>query len=158
MEVTPTSGRGLLRLATAAVTGTLAGAMVLIRVVLVPFWRGLPPREFRVWFSEHSGRIRSLMVPLGAAGVATATVTAAAERHAEEAPGAATVAAAASAGVVAITLTVNEPANAKFEQVDFDDRETAELLRKWSRWHDARVILGLIAMTAATITTASPRS
>lgn len=31
---------------------------------------------------------------------------------------------------------------------DLDD-ETQELLRRWSRWHDAGVVLGLIATVAA---------
>ena len=34
----------------AVLTGALAGAMVLIEVVLVPFWRRVPPAEFRAWF------------------------------------------------------------------------------------------------------------
>jgi uncharacterized membrane protein len=59
--------------------------------------------------------------------------------------------------VVAITLGVNEPANAKFEQEDFDDAETTELLQQWSRWHDIRVILGLVATAAALTTARTPR-
>ena len=147
-----------LRLATAGLTGMLAGAMLLIKLVLVPFWRDAPPPEFRAWFGRHSSRIRGLMVPLGAAPLATALATAAAEAGTDGAPAPAAIAAAASAGVVAITVTVNEPANAKFEQADFDDEETTELLRKWSRWHDVRVVLGLVATAAAVITSASSRA
>jgi hypothetical protein len=44
---------------TAVLVGLLAGAMVLIEVVLVPFWRGLPPAEFRAWFAARSSAIRS---------------------------------------------------------------------------------------------------
>jgi hypothetical protein len=47
-------------------TGLLAGGMVLIEVVLLPFWRGSSPADFRDWFAAHSGRIRDLMIPLGA--------------------------------------------------------------------------------------------
>jgi Domain of unknown function (DUF1772) len=147
-----------LRLATAGISGILAGAMLVIKIVLVPFWRDAPPREFRAWFGQHSARIRGLMVPLGAAGLGVSGATAALEARRKGAPGPAAVAAGASAGVVAITLSVNEPANAKFEQADFDDEQTAELLRKWSRWHDVRVSLGLIATAAAVITAASSRA
>jgi len=147
--------RPALRLATSLVTGTLAGAMLLIRLVLVPFWRDLPPRDFRVWFGANSGRIRALMVPLGTAGAGSSLLTAATETRAGGAVAPAAVAAAASAGVVAITLAVNEPANAKFEQLDFDDEQTGQLLGKWARWHDVRVILGAVAVTAAAITAAS---
>ena len=149
------NARSTLRLATSLITGTLAGAMLLIRMVLVPFWRGLPPRDFRVWFAANLGRIRALMAPLGAAGAGSSLLTAATEARTGGAVTPAAVAAAASAAVVAITLTVNEPANAKFEQLDFDDEQTGQLLGKWARWHDARVILGAVAVTAAAITAAS---
>lgn len=141
---------------TAGATGMLAGAMLLIKVVFVPFWRGMPPREFRSWFGRNSSRIRGVMGPLGAAGLGLATATTASEAADAGAPVSAAVAAAASAGVVAITLRVNEPANAKFEQEDFDDAETSELLERWARWHDARVALGLLA-TGAALRTASRR-
>ncbi len=150
--------RGLLRLATAVITGMVAGAMLLIKIVLVPFWRGVPPREFRGWFAQHSGRIRGLMVPLGAAGLGAALATTAAEVATDGAPAPAAVAATASAGVIAITLSVNEPANAHFEQADFDDEQTTELLRRWSRWHNARVGLGIVATVAAVATVASSRA
>ena len=146
-----------LRAAAAGVIGMLAGAMLLIKVVFVPFWRGAPPREFRIWFGKHSGRIRSVMGPLGAAGLGLAAATTTAELVSDGSPRSAAVAAAGSAGVVAITLGVNEPANAKFEQEDFDDAETTELLQQWSRWHDIRVILGLVATAAALTTARTPR-
>jgi hypothetical protein len=146
-----------LRAATLAVVGMLAGAMLLIKLVLVPFWQGVPPREFRTWFGRHSRRIRALMVPLGAAGVGTAIVTTAVEATTDGAPGSAVVAAGASAGVVAVTMRVNEPANEKLEQIDFDDAETTALLERWARWHDLRVGLGLLATVAAAKTAASPR-
>ena len=124
--------------------GMSAGAMLLIRVVLVPFWRGAPPREFRGWFAAHSGRIRSVMVPLGvsaaAAPVASTVATAA---SGDPGAGSSAMAAGAGAGVVAITLNVNEPANEKFVQPDLSDSETAELLDRWVKWHDVRVALGV---------------
>src|SRR3712207_46446 len=103
-----------LTLLTAVLTGLLAGGMVLIQVVLLPFWRTVPPADFRRWFSAHSGRIRTLMVPLGAgAGVAalgSAATRAAAARGSDPAS---LTAAAATAGVIAITVAVNEPADRK---------------------------------------------
>lgn len=126
--------------------------MVLIEVLLVPFWRSSSPREFREWFAVHSPRIRALMVPLGAGAAAAATATAIADGLAEgQVEPSSTIAAAAASSVVAITVTVNEPANEKFAQVDFDDAETTTLLQRWARWHQARVGLGLIAAVAAGI-------
>ncbi|MDQ4049745.1 MAG: DUF1772 domain-containing protein [Actinomycetota bacterium] len=120
-------------------------------MVLLPFWRDLPPAEFRAWFARRSGRIRALMVPLGAAAAGTslaATVARAAEREDARANA---VAAASSVAVVAVTVTVNEPANREFVREDFGDEDTTTLLVRWSRWHDVRVLLGLIAAVAAAL-------
>jgi hypothetical protein len=144
-----TAPRGVLQAATAAIAAMLTGAMILIRLVLVPFWRGVPPREFRAWFGAHSGRLRRVMLPLGAGAVGTAVATTAVETRRGGATASAAMAAAASAGVVAVTLSVNEPANAKFEQPDLGDDETTELLGTWARWHEVRVVLGLVATAAA---------
>ena len=71
---------------TAASTGVSAGAMLFIRIVLVPFWRGSPPPEFRTWFAAHSELIRGRMVPLGTAAAATAVTHAVAETATGRAP------------------------------------------------------------------------
>lgn len=133
----------------AALISLLAGAMLFLRIVLLPFWRGAPPAEFRSWFATHAGRIRALMLPLGAASAA-ASVGATAERivNREDAR-ASSVATAGAVSVVGITVTVNEPANRKFANEDLSDDETATLLARWQRWHDVRVVLGLIAAAAA---------
>jgi hypothetical protein len=68
-----------LALLTAVLVALLAGGMVLIRVVLVPFWRGASPADFRDWFAAHSGRIRSLMVPLGVGAAVAGTASAIAQ-------------------------------------------------------------------------------
>ena len=133
----------------ATLTGLLAGAMLFLRIVLLPFWQGVPPAEFRAWFVKHSGRIRALMLPLGAAAAATSAAATAARVVNGEAARASSVAAVGAVGVVAVTVTVNEPANRKFASEELGDEETASLLRRWARWHDVRVALGLIAATAA---------
>jgi Domain of unknown function (DUF1772) len=135
----------------ATLNGLLAGAMLFLRVVLLPFWRGLAPAEFRAWFAGHSGRIRALMVPLGV-GAAGASLGATAARMANgEDARANAVAAAGSVAVVAVTVTVNEPANREFVREDFGDGETTTLLARWSRWHDVRVAFGLVAAVAAAL-------
>jgi hypothetical protein len=144
-----------LAIVTAVLVGLLAGGMVLIEVVLVPFWRGAPAAEFRDWFAAHSGRLRALMAPLGA-GAGVVAAASALAHVAEENKGApASVAAAgATAGVVGITVAVNEPANRRFATGGLTDDETAELLGRWARWHHARVVLGLAAAGAAVVTLA----
>jgi hypothetical protein len=141
-----------LALATALSAGLLTGGMILIEVVLVPFWRDASPSEFRQWFTAHSGRIRALMVPLGAGAALTGAASAVAqvtERH-RSGP-AAVVTAGAVGGVIAITVAVNEPANHRFVAGELTGPETTELLNGWARWHHVRVVLGLVAAGAATL-------
>ncbi|WP_448639405.1 anthrone oxygenase family protein [Geodermatophilus sp. URMC 63] len=135
----------LLALLATALTGLLAGAMILIDVVLLPFWRGVPPEQFRTWFAAHSDRIRTRMIPLGAGAAALNAASAVVQTAKDPGAGAAFVGAAAAAGVVAITITVNEPMNHQFTVGHLADAETAHLLDRWARWHRVRVALGVLA-------------
>jgi anthrone oxygenase-like protein len=139
-----------LAISSAVLDGLLAGGMVVIEVVLLPFWRGSPPADFRRWFAAHVGRIRALMVPLGAAAGAACAASAAAQWvEGRRTVPAAMAAAAATAGVIAITVTVNEPANHRFTGGTLTDTETTDLLTTWARWHHVRVLLGVVATVAA---------
>ena len=147
-----------LALLSAVLVGLLAGGMVLIEVVLLPFWRHVPPAEFRRWFTANAPRIRTLMVPLGA-GAATASVASAVTDAllARRSPASLT-AAAATVGVVAVTVTVSEPANHRFTGGSLTDTETTDLLGRWARWHHLRVVLGVVATVAAASATGQRRS
>ena len=138
-----------LALLSAVLTGLLAGGMILIDVVLLPFWRGVPPEQFRTWFAAYSDRIRTLMIPLGAGAAGVSAASAVVQTAKAPRAGAAAVAAAAATGVVAITITVNEPMNHRFTTDDLTDAETASLLERWARWHHVRVALGVVATLGA---------
>jgi Domain of unknown function (DUF1772) len=139
-----------LALASTVLAGVLAGGMVLIQVVLVPFWRTTPPAEFRRWFVANVDRLRRLMVPLGAAAGVVGAASAITQLNGRRGHGGPSAAAAvATGGVIAITLAVNEPANHRFTEGALTDSETRDLLRRWARWHDVRVVLGLAATVAA---------
>ena len=133
--------RRFLQAASAATTGSLAGAMLLIRVVLVPSWRQTATTDFKPWFVSNAPRLRAVMVPLGVASVATTALNAVVTRRGRSFAGA-----AAAAGVVAITTTVNEPLNARFEGPEPVDPADLE---RWARWHDARVVLGFVSALAS---------
>ncbi len=139
----------LLALLSAVLAGLLAGGMMLLDVVLLPFWRSVPPAEFRTWFTAHSDRIRALMIPLGAGAAAVNAASAVVQTAQGPRAGAASVAAAAAAGVVAVTITVNEPMNHRFTAEQLTDAETAALLQRWARWHRLRVALGVLATLGA---------
>jgi uncharacterized membrane protein len=89
------------------------------------------------------------MLPLGVASAGTSLAATAARLVNRQDARASSVASAGAIGVVGITVTVNEPANRKFASEDLSDDETASLLARWARWHDVRVVLGLIAALAA---------
>lgn len=138
-----------LALLSAVLAGLLTGGMMLIQVGLLPFWRGVPPEQFRTWFAAYSGRIRTLMLPLGAGAAAVNVASAVAQTAQGPRAGAASVAAAAAAGVVAITVTVNEPMNHRFTAEHLTDAQTGNLLERWARWHRVRVALGVVATLGA---------
>ncbi|WP_176832288.1 anthrone oxygenase family protein [Geodermatophilus sp. DSM 45219] len=129
--------------------GLLAGGMVLIEVVLLPFWRSVPPAEFRRWFTANAPRIRTLMVPLGAGAAIASVASAVTDAFLARRSPASLTAAAATVGVVAVTVTVSEPANHRFTGGSLTDTETTELLGRWARWHHLRVVLGVVATAAA---------
>jgi Domain of unknown function (DUF1772) len=111
--------------------------MILIRLVLVPFWRRGVSSGFKPWFIENSARLRNVMVPLGAVAAATTTANTLITHRRR-----AVLAAAAAIGVGLVTMTVNEPLNVRFAGPDPIDPAD---LDRWVRWHELRVALGLIA-------------
>ena len=146
----PTAPASLLASLSAVLAGLLAGGMVVIGAVLVPFWRAAPPSEFRRWFTAHAPRIRFVMVPLGLGASVLNAASAAVQLAGHHRHGrASAAAAAATVGVVAITVAVNEPMNARFVEEPLTDDETRDLLRRCARWHHVRVGLGLVATVAA---------
>jgi len=131
----------------ALLLGLLAGAMLVIAVVLVPFWHALPPPELRGWFARHAGRTGALMFPLGGTALVAAVAAWVTTRSASGA-----LAAGAAAGVVAVTLLFNEPANRRFAgPVYLSDADAVALLGRWRRWHWLRAGLGLVAFAAALV-------
>ena len=125
--------------------GGLAAAMTLIRAVLLPWWQDLPPAEFRAWFRKNGKRIGGVMIPLGVGSVVSVTGAAVLDRRRGS-----KLAAAATAGVVGITVAVNEPLNERFWSAEpMTDHEMTAALARWARWHDLRVALGVVAVVAA---------
>jgi hypothetical protein len=134
----------------AALSALFAGAMLLIRVVFVPFWQRLSPDAFREWFRHNSRRIGAVMFPLGAAATLSAIAAVLVSRdlpRPHRRP--LWVAAACTIGVTTVTMVVNEPANEQFNGYDLPVDETPALLVRWRRWHTVRVVLGAAAAVSA---------
>ena len=58
-----------------ALNGALIGAMILIALVMVPFWQSSEPQAFLDWFTAYSPSIGDLMLPLGFGVLFLAVVT-----------------------------------------------------------------------------------
>src|SRR5215468_8579784 len=60
-----------LMMVTCLVLGLLTGGMLVIGVAFVTFWKSLSPSDFQTWFASYSHLVGGLMLPLGAAAIAT---------------------------------------------------------------------------------------
>jgi len=129
--------------------GLLTGAMLVIAVVLVPYWAALPADQFRGWFVANAHRVRALTYPLAAAAVVLSVAASALEEPGSRARSRLWVAAGAVAAVLAITIFVNEGLSARFAAGALPDADRARLLTTWVAWHWARVGLGVIAFVAS---------
>jgi uncharacterized membrane protein len=124
--------------------------MLLIRVVLLPFWQRLSPDAFREWFRSNSGRIAAVMFPLGGGATLSAGAAAVVSRDVPRAQRRSLwLAAACAVGVTVVTLLVNEPANEQFNGHELSVEETPAVLARWRRWHNVRVVLGAAAAAGA---------
>jgi hypothetical protein len=140
--------------------GLLAGAMLFIGDVLVPFWTSMSPEQFVGWFTENAPRIRALMVPLGAiAGLASvsAVMLGRFDPTARRAwQGAAGINAVL---VVALTVLVLEPMNERFVAVPpVPADELSALLAHWRRWHLLRAGFGLAGFYCAVRALSVPKA
>src|SRR5262245_13676731 len=64
----------ILLMLTCLLLGLLTGAMLVIGVALVSFWRSLSPSDFQVWFAAHSHLIGRLTLPLGIGSLAVSAI------------------------------------------------------------------------------------
>ena len=126
--------------------GLFAGAMLVIGVAFVGFWRSVEPGEFLAWFAAHSDRIGALMVPLGAGATVTAAISTAATWRAGGAARMWSVASTVLAVLILIVyVAVHHSMNEAFVRADFPPERVAPALETWAYWHWVRVALGIAA-------------
>jgi len=130
---------------TCVVLGLLAGGMLVIGVAFVSFWKSLSPSDFQTWFASYSHLIGRLMIPLGAASVATTAATLVASWS-----GPATrrvwllVAACSAIGVMVTYPIFFAGTNEAFERGGLSDSTVRSLLDRWAAWHWIRTGLGIV--------------
>lgn len=65
----------VLQLSAVMLNACFIGGMLLIAIVLVPYWQALEPQVFLDWFSVYSDSIGNMMIPLGPIVVLLAIVS-----------------------------------------------------------------------------------
>lgn len=140
---------GAATLATAGMLGLSAGAMLTEQLVLVSWWRSLPPDAFLRWFGENEPRLVAFFAPLQVSGALFALAAAGLgwSRPAVRGP-------LAAAAVLAVAALLMYPAyfegvNARFVAGTIPPGEVAGALRGWSAWQWVRIAIGAGAFAAA---------
>jgi hypothetical protein len=132
--------------------GLLTGAMLLIGVSIVGFWKSLTPSEFVSWFASHSSRLGVIMIPLGAITVLVSLAAVAVSWRARSKQRQWTMIAALCALCVMVSYPVFfADANASFIAGGLSNSAVRALLDKWTLWHWGRTLLGLAGFVAATL-------
>jgi hypothetical protein len=146
----------LVLLATTAL-GLTAGAVLAEGAVLVPFWRSLPPRSFLAWYREHGALLLRFFGPLEVVSTVLVIVAAVASWR-DAVPGASFLVVAS--GLCLLVLgsfpLYFQRVNASFKAGTIEIDRVAGELRRWARWHWARVALTAAAFVAAALAASVP--
>ena len=148
----PTRGVSAILVLSVLSFGLLAGAMLLIGIAIVGFWKSLNPSDFVSWFALHSSRLGVIMIPLGAITliVSLAAIAVLWRARAKQRQWA-VVAAVCALGVMASYPIFFAEANASFIAGGLSDSAIRALLDKWAVWHWGRTLFGLAGFVAATL-------
>jgi hypothetical protein len=138
----------ILQMLTCLLLGWLTGAMLVIGVSLVSFWKSLSPGDFQVWFATHSHLIGRLMIPLGIGGLAV-SVAAVIAGWRSSARGWLLIAAVSAMGVMVTYPLFFATANETFVRGGLADAAARSLLDRWAAWHWLRTGLGVVGFVAA---------
>jgi hypothetical protein len=137
--------------------GLFTGAMLLIAISIVGFWKTLTASEFVDWFTLHSSRIGTMMIPLNAVTLLLSLAAAAVSWRSRASQRRFAVAAL----LCALAVTISYPlffaqANASFVAGGLSDSAVHVLLDQWAAWHWFRTVLGLVGFLAAVLTLQPP--
>lgn len=148
-----------LRLLSAASLGIFVGAQLTEGLVLVPYWRALPPEQFLRWYAANDKRLLGYFGPL-TSGTALLAIAAALATWWESATGrlvGASIAALVMIAIVASFLVYFERANKSFAAASIAPSAVAAELARWNAWHWARTVLAAVAFAAALLALRCPQ-
>ena len=151
-QTDPTRGVSAILVFSVLSFGLLAGAMLLIGIAIVGFWKSMNPSDFVSWFAMHSGRLGAIMIPLGTITlIVSLAAIAVLWRSRARALQWAVVAALCAVGVMVSYPVFFAEANASFIGGGLSDSAIRALLDKWAVWHWGRTLLGLAGFVSATL-------
>lgn len=146
----PTRGVSTILVLSVLSFGLLTGAMLLIGVSIVGFWKSLNPSDFVAWFAEHSSRLGIIMIPLGTITLLMSLAALAFSWHSPaKQRQRALIAALCAVGIMVTYPVFFAGANASFIGGALSDSAVRALLDKWAVWHWGRTLLGLAGFLAA---------
>ncbi len=133
-----------------AVLGLSAGALLAEGAVLVPYWRSLPPDSFLAWYRQNGTLLLRFFGPLEVGAAVVAILATIADGLSSGS------ASSLLAGASLLSLLVLgafplyfKQANASFSEGAIDLDCVPSELRRWARWHWARVVIASAAFLAA---------
>ncbi len=135
-----------------AALGLTAGALLAEGAVLVPFWRSLPSGSFRGWYHDNGTLLLRFFGPLEVAAALLA-ILAATTSWLSGATGAPLLAAS---GFLSLLVLGAFPlyfrrVNSSFADGTIEPDRVPGELRRWARWHWARVVVATAAFLAAVL-------
>jgi hypothetical protein len=140
----------LLHVASVALLGLFAGAMLTEGMVLVPYWRSVPAEQFFAWYAGNHQRLVGFFGPITwLAGIGALVTAGMAWWHAE--PGRWFCLASAFAVMLAVAtfFVYFSQANQGFLSASVLPRNLSYELQRWACWHAWRTALALFALISA---------
>lgn len=133
----------------AVALGVFFGSQLTEGLVLVPYWRALPPEQFLQWYAANDRRLLRYFGPLTTATALLALAAALATWwEGGAALAAALVAAIVMAAIVAGFFVYFDAANKRFAAATIAPAAVPGELARWSAWHWTRTVLAGIAFAA----------
>jgi hypothetical protein len=141
----------------AAALGLSAGAVLAEGAVLVPYWRSLSPEAFLAWYRRNAGLLFRFFAPLElVAALLSILAAVVASRAASFAAPLLTASAVLALAVLAMFPLYFQRVNASFAAGTIAIERVAGELRRWSRWHWARVVVATLAFLVALLAAFDP--
>lgn len=139
------------------VLGIAAGALLAEATVLVPFWRALAPRSFLAWYRDNATILMRFFAPLEIVAALLALAAAITAWVSTGSPVPLLNASCLMSILVLVAFPVYfKRANSNFAAGTIEPDRVADELRRWARWHWARVVIATAAFLAAVLAGSMP--